>query len=267
MRNSVSWMIGLSVCIALWPLDGAMGDYPPDGGPTPTDLHSVGEPVLISKVDNPLLSRLFLRYEADTKILVEFLSGMMIKGVSPSRWEEVRRLAVDLREQSSYLLKLGRRARNPTWEYYASNLYHHCLELEEVAQAGNGRESIFLAAILISHLGKIQSANPQWLKWYLNEQMSILFNGIENRDKETVRDAAEVMHESASKILLSASIVPEQYAHHNWQRNVHQINELGDTILGDVNRGDWEKAHDNATLIRHIYLRWANSFKESPHDH
>lgn len=269
MLNRVSWVVGLFFCIALWPLSGATGDHQSHNGRTQNDLHVAGEHISvdhIDKVENVFLTHLFLHYETDTNRLVDLLSTMMNTGGPPNAWGQVHQLAVVLREQSAYLQTLGKRTHNLTWEYYASNLYNHCLELEEAAKLGDGRESIFLVAILVNHLGQIQSANPQWLKWYLNKQIRILDTGIDLKDQGTVRDAAEIIHTSAGKILMSASVMPELYVHQNWQRNMQQLNRLGDIILGDVNRGDWEKVQENTILIKHLYLRWANSFKESVHD-
>ncbi|MBF0141291.1 MAG: hypothetical protein HQL74_13560 [Magnetococcales bacterium] len=261
--NHTSWMVYLVVLLALWSPGGALGGAPSgEAGGQPNSRFPVGA----VSVDNKVLSQLFQSYETDTKTLVRVLSAMIRKGETPDLWDEAHKITISLRDQSSHLLELGKHNHNPTWEHYASNLYHHCLELEEAIQHGNGEENILLVAILISHLGQIQSANPRWLKWYLNNKLQTIFTGIDSRDKEAVRDAAEILHESASKILLSASVVPEVYTHQNWRRNIHQVNELGDTILGDVNNGNWEKAMENAYLIKHIYLRWAGSFKETSHD-
>lgn len=262
MQNRASWIVCLVVFFGVWPLEGGWADHVPHDPIALVGNVSADRVDSADSVGPEDLSRLFQNYKTDTLALVDVFATMMTAGGTPPLWAQAHEIVVRLEKQSSWLLTLGRKNRNPTWEHYASNLYHHCLELQETTQRGDARESLLLAAILISHIGQVQSANPRWLVWHVSEQLRILQTGIQSRDKDTVRDAAEIIHESANRILLSASVVPEVYRHQNWRRNIHQINGLGDTILGDVNQGEWEKVLENAILIEHIFLRWAESFKE-----
>ncbi|MBF0420852.1 MAG: hypothetical protein HQL78_11885 [Magnetococcales bacterium] len=220
----------------------------------------------ISRPDNLLLTRLFLDYENDTDILAGMLGGMMETGGTPSQWMQVHEASLVLEKKSFYLMQLGRIYHNTIWEYYASNLYHHCKELKEAASRHDGKESILLVAILVGHIGQIQSANPWWLREYLQKKMQILESGIVNFDKETTRNAAEDIHAASTKILLSASVAPEEYIHTQWQRNISQINSLGDSILDEVNRGVWEKVQEKFALIKHILTRWFDSFRTVTND-
>ena len=248
----------LIILLVMWPIGGIIADE--FGQPIGTSLNPTTSTMDVIP-DNVGLTQLFLRYEADTSNLVDALSTMMATGGTPTLWNQARQVAVNLKQQSFHLLQLGKHHHNPTWEYYASNLYHHCLEMEEAILRNDGRESIFLIAILVSHIGQIQSANPRWLVWYVGEQIHILESGIKNRDKVSARNASEIIHTSANKILLSASIVPEVYTHLNWRRNIVQLNGLGDTILGEVNQEDWQRTKKKVDLIKHLYLRWKNSFR------
>ncbi|MBF0382056.1 MAG: hypothetical protein HQL69_13615 [Magnetococcales bacterium] len=231
------------------------------------NLDTVGKFDTDITISNSQLTELFNDYEAETDTLVGILANMMKNGGDNSRqWTKVHKIAVTLGKKSYHLMKLGILDDNPTWEHYASNLYHHCQELEEAALQKDGKESIFLVAILVSHIGQIQSANPKWLRWYLGDVVKTLEKGIANRDKDSSRDASEILHTSATKILLSASIAPEVYKDTNWRRNISQINGVGDAILGAVNKDHWDGAQEQALLIKHILSRWVEGFKVSANE-
>ena len=261
MQCFISWMLSLLIALMVWPINGMADDK------TTVALElSATSPKSGFYPDNEILTPLFNEYEANTNALVKIFATMMRKGGTDFLWTKARRITEALKKYSFQLLQLGKEYNNPTWEYYASNLYHHCLELEEATLKNNGEESLLLVSILVNHIGQIQSANPSWLVWHVGEQIKILESGVQNRDTIRVRDAAEIIHTSASKILLSSSIVPEIYAYLNWRRNIIRLNDLGDSILGEVNQGDWSGVQQKVTMIKYLYARWKQGFKVPAHE-
>ncbi|HIJ82837.1 MAG TPA: hypothetical protein HPQ00_01390 [Magnetococcales bacterium] len=185
-----------------------------------------------------------------------------VRALDARQWPEVLSLTQSLTQQSQQLLHIGRQANNPSWTYYSSNLYHHCLEMEQAATQKNGVESIYLFSTLLNHLDQIQSSDPFWLRHHIRRQLEILEQGIAAKNLDAVRDAAEIIHTSANKIILSISSSPKTYQHTYWKNNIIVINRLGDTIIGETNQGDWSKVAENLFHIQHVLEKWFDSFND-----
>ncbi|MEO5377633.1 MAG: hypothetical protein H7832_07630 [Magnetococcus sp. DMHC-6] len=184
-----------------------------------------------------------------------------IHELSKRSWQQAENQASSLLEQSQNFLKLGLQNENHTWEYYASNLVHHCLELQEAVKGEDSVEAIYLTAILLSHIGQIQSSVPRWLADYMNDQIQIIETSLQTRNTKAVRDAAEIIHDGASKIIFSISSAPHEYTHTRWVTNIEDMNRLGDALLGEVNDGQWENSKQKLEQIRFLYHQWVTSFQ------
>lgn len=216
---------------------------------------SILAPGILLAVDNKALSDMFDSYEESTDI---FILQMYER-----EWENAEKTARELGRQSAIIHELGIQEDISVWKYYASNLRNHCAELEQAAHQKDFVEATHLVAILISHIELIQSANPLWLDYHLSTQIELLESSIDAKDAEVARDAAEVIHTSAAKIALSVMNAGNIYRHTRWLSNIQQINGLGDTILGEVNRNEWQKIPEKLSHIKHIVQKWHSSFR--PH--
>ena len=202
------------------------------------------------------ISTLFNNYQRSMNSYVQALSR--------NDWQSAYQKATQLKEQSEHLHQLGIESGNKVWEYYASNLLHHCIELTETSLAHQKAESIYLVAVLIGHIDQIQSSNPFWLRHHVGLQIRILEDALVSRNKAEARNAAEVIHTAANKILLSVTSSPGSYKHSYWTGNIIRMNGLGDQILGEVNQGDWDDIPAKLSHIKHIYDKWSSSFQEKP---
>ncbi|MBL7047971.1 MAG: hypothetical protein ISR96_00380 [Nitrospira sp.] len=209
-------------------------------------------PLSADATDNATLSTLFEKYEVTM--------DQYIKDITSGEWNRAYANANSLINQSKTLHDLAIADQNEIFEYYASNLYHHCLELRNVSMNKNAVEAIYLINILLGHIEQIQAANPFWLKEHVRNQILILEKAISVHDKNAVRDSAEIIHTSAIKITLSA-LNPNVYMHTRWLSNVVGINRIGDEIIGDVNNDNWDNIKDKFIHIKHIFNRWYSSFK------
>lgn len=209
-------------------------------------------PGMLLAVDNETLSNTFNNYEASTDT---FILQMYNR-----EWEDAAKTAQNLGRQSDAIYEMAMLEDIPVWKNYASNLRNHCLELEQAANQKDIVEATRLIAILISHIELIQSANPLWLDYHLSTQIALLENSIVLKDAEVARDAAEAIHTSATKIALSVMNAGNRYSHTRWLSNIQQINGLGDAILGEVNRSEWQNIPEQLFHIKHIVQKWHNSF-------
>lgn len=198
------------------------------------------------------LNGLFDHYDHTIEKLVRALVG--------KKWHEALAITQSLTDQSRNFLDMGRKNKNPTWTYYASNLFHHCLELEQIVGRNDGVAATYIVAILIDHIAQVQSSNPYWLRQYLNQQVATLEAGLAKHNHDAVRNAAEIIHTSANKIVLSISSAPKTYRHTYWKSSVVVINKLGDDIIGEVNQNDWSLVPGNLNRIKHALQRWNESF-------
>lgn len=200
--------------------------------------------------------KIFSNYQLTTDQFVHHLID--------KNWDDALTATNSLIEQSAYLLDLGKQRHNSTWTYYANNLYNHCLELSKIVQEHNGVDAVYIVTILLNHIGQIQSSNPRWLRSYLNEQINLLEQGFQARDRYMVRNAAEIIHSSADKIILSVSSSEHVYRHTYWKGNIAVINRLGDAIIGEVNQGNWQDVGSKIQHIKHIIKKWSDSFYPLP---
>lgn len=203
-------------------------------------------------VPNSQLSELFTRYEQH---LDDFIAALTEKD-----WGRADERAGDLIGLSRELMRMGRSEQNTTWEYYASNLLHHAEELQEVSWKQESREAIYLVSTIIHHIGEIQAAIPVWLLDYISRQIQELEDAVAARDRKRMRDAAEVVHNSAHKIILSAIISRHSYRHTRWLTNFQEINRLGDQLVGGVDGNDWLSHEENLKRIQSIFATWKDGF-------
>ncbi|MBF0628262.1 MAG: hypothetical protein HQL91_08570 [Magnetococcales bacterium] len=205
-----------------------------------------------AKTTNATLSEKFTLYD---ETMHQFIVAMI-----RNKWTLAEELAKALTDQGEVFQSLGHEENNATWEYYASNLTHHGQELQEACRERNGIEAVHLIATLGNHLGEIQSAIPVWLLEHLGQQITILEQGIENHDPKRTRDAAEILHNAAHKIILSASTSRQSYRHTRWLTNLLDINRLGDEMVGEVHNEDWDGRRQNLQRIKALYASWKDGF-------
>ncbi|MBF0211993.1 MAG: hypothetical protein HQM00_00370 [Magnetococcales bacterium] len=206
-----------------------------------------------SAIDNDTLNVAFERYERRI--------DLFIRHMTQQSWIEAELTAISLTELGEELLTLGKAENIPTWEYYASNLTHHGQELQEACKRQDSHEAVYLIATLINHLGEIQSAIPVWLLEHLRKQILELEQGIANQNHKTTRNAAEVIHNSAHKIILSASTSRQSYRHTRWLTNLLDLNRLGDQLVGGESHGDdWTAYEGHMKRIQSIYATWKDGF-------
>lgn len=203
-------------------------------------------------IDLKALDDVFFRYEKTTNALIEAMDS--------HDWDKMAKLAKRITQQSQHLKILGGMRKNSSWIYYASNLFHHSLELVHTIDDRDGVEAMKIIITLVSHIGQIQSSHPVWLRHSVWGQVKALKKGIDHRDRGMVRNAAEVIHTSANKILLSVISSPKPYRHTYWKGNIIVINRLGDAIIGNVNRGDWSEVSEHFKRVVHMISRWSDSF-------
>lgn len=201
-----------------------------------------------------VIDRLFLDYDQTLDHLIAALDT--------KQWPDIQTITKSLTQQSQQFLRIGRRDGNPTWTYYSSNLYHHCLEMERSANEKNSIELFHLAAILLNHIEQIQSSDPYWLRHYIHQQLDILEQGLKTHNLPSVRDSAENIHTSANKIILSISSFPQAYQHTYWKSNIIAINRLGDAIIGEITQGNWSRVSEHLVHIKHVLEKWTDSFNE-----
>lgn len=204
-------------------------------------------------VDNPTFTKLFQEYDASLDAFVKTLVA--------ADWAKAKPQADDLEAKSNNLRQLAEKDANKNWLFDVTNLYHHSQELQEAVKEKNGVESVYLVSTLISHIGYIQAANPLWLKEYIGQQIKVAEAGIPAKKQEETRDAAEIIHTSANKIVLSAGTMKEVYAHTRWLDDVREMNGLGDSIIEDVNKGDWNAPVEKLVKIKLAYDKWVKAFK------
>ncbi|MEO5331414.1 MAG: hypothetical protein H7839_05270 [Magnetococcus sp. YQC-5] len=201
---------------------------------------------------NAILSEKFDQYE--TKL------DAFIHAMNQSSWSEAEQLASTLTNLSEELMAMGQKNKNPTWEYYASNLTHHGQELQEACKQQDPDTSVHLVASLINHLGEIQSAIPVWLLEYLSQRIKELELGIDQKNAHQTRDAAEILHTAAHKIILSASTSRQSYRHTRWLANILDLNRLGDELLTEPENNDWNISKQHLQKIKALYAIWQDGF-------
>lgn len=177
------------------------------------------------------------------------------------RYDVAEREVSRLTQHAVLLRRLGEDSGNESWDYYASNVFNHTLELLDSTKRQDGVEAIYLTAILLNHLGEIEASSPEWLRFHLKKQLSILDQGIAAHDASMVRDAAEIIHSSAQNIMLSAATSGHVYRHTRWTESIVQINGLGDQIINQVNRGEWGSVPELRNQIVKLVARWEGAFK------
>ncbi len=211
-------------------------------------------PQIVPAIENSRLTNVFSTYD---KAIDDYISAF----TSPD-WKKAETLANQLSQRTKELHDLALSAQNKTWEYYSSNLINHGDELLKATRRKDKVEITYLISIHISHLAQIQSANPRWLREHVIGQISNIEEGILTRDRKSVRDAAENIHTSAIKIILSVSNTQAIYKHTRWLGNINSINQLGDEIIGEVNHNNWAGISPKLNRIKHLVTRWTDSFLE-----
>ena len=202
---------------------------------------------------NLLFSRTIIQYE---QTLDEYIHAM-----TQGKWTLAYDMAIVLTQQSETVLEMAKTQKNLTWEYYASNLLHHCQELQESTTDHNSVSSVYLTAILISHIGQIQSANPRWLRVHLLRQLHKAEEGFRQKSAKQVRNAAEIIHTGAGKMVSSATLSRDVYLHTRWVGTITDLNRLGDALLGEVNENNWSEGEEKLQRIRFLIEQWASSFR------
>lgn len=216
-------------------------------------LVMVGCPNLGWALDNATFTKVFSEYdEALEKYVTKLVGG---------DWPGAAVEAEGVVNKSREMKELAEKDSNPNWLYDVTNLFHHSQELVEATKGKEAVEGVFLVGILEAHIGYIQSANPEWLKVEVGRNIEIIEQGIAKKDQKSVRDAAEVVHSSSNKIVLSSGTMKHVYNNTRWLNDVRQMNGLGDAIIGEVNSGDWEGPARKIVKIKEAYDAWAKSFK------
>ncbi len=203
-------------------------------------------------IPNVVMSEVFTKYKST-------INNFIISITTPS-WNDATTLSQDLIQQGQELKDFGKQANNATWEYYASNLINHSMELQIACKNHDSVEAIHLLTILTNHIGEIQSSIPVWLQEYIGIQIETLKQSIANKDQKLTRDTAEILHTSAHKIILSASTSRQSYRHTRWLTNILDLNRLGDELLSDANQNDWETHTQHLKRIESLYVSWKDGF-------
>ncbi|MBF0144090.1 MAG: hypothetical protein HQL59_11605 [Magnetococcales bacterium] len=203
-------------------------------------------------LDNDSFSRLFTSFEET--------SEAFIQAFTEGKWPQASVIARELERQGDELSRLADKDENPNWKYDASNLHHHSSELVEAADGKDAVESVYLIGVLLTHLGYLQSANPQWLIEHVGKQIDVLEDAIKRKDREAARNSAEIVHSSSNKIVLSSGTQRNRYIHTRWLNDIRQLNGWGDAIIGDVNGGDWQGPNEKLPKIKRAFNKWKRSF-------
>lgn len=151
-------------------------------------------------------------------------------------------------------------ADNANWQYYSSNLYHHSQELIIAIDEQDSVAVFYLLSTILDHVGELQATVPLWLREHLFNLMALLKQGLINHDTRLIRDTAEEVHVSSTKLLMSATSRRSAYRHTRWTGTISAINRLGDEMIPMSERGHWEKIDENADEIEVLLLRWSDSF-------
>lgn len=204
-------------------------------------------------VDNSTFTQIFDKYQST---LNEFVKQLIARN-----WAAAQTLSDDIEVQSLNIKKLSEQDTNNNWRFDAGNTYHHAQELKDAAKSKDAVECVYLVGTLVAHIGYVQAGNPKWLLHELGTQINNVEKAIKDKNKDAARDAAEIIHTSANKIVLSAGVQKEVYTHIRWLDSVRQLNHWGDEIIGMVNQGNWAGPQELIPKIRLSYTKWEKSFK------
>jgi len=210
-------------------------------------------PALAITYDNATFTQTFGSFEGTVEQFVEVLVNQ--------DWQQAKSLAENILQQSQALKEMAEADDNNLWLFDATNTWHHSEELLEAIDGKDAVEAVYLVGTLTAHIGYIQSNNPLWLREHIRGQIDLIEQGIKNKDQEMTRNAAEITHVSANKIVLSAGLQKDLYKHTRWLTDVRQMNRLGDHIIGAVNSGDWQSPLDDLQQIKLSFNKWDKSFK------
>lgn len=150
---------------------------------------------------------------------------------------------------------------NSGWYYFSTNLYNHANELVRAMRHRNAVEGVHLLATMMHHQGELQATVPYWLRGYLQGQLQQLQHGVVQHNADMVRNAAEILHVSSSRLLMSATARPDAYRHTRWVGSISFINQLGDQIIPLSEQGQWEQITSLSAEISFLLQRWFDSFR------
>ena len=185
----------------------------------------------------------------------------IVRAVTKHQFGEAEQAGAQLIQLTSALQNSEVPANNTGWHYYSSNMHNHANELLQAIQTEDMVDGIYLIATMTHHIGELQATIPYWLRDHLQQQLAMLKQGILLHDSEMVRNAAEIIHISSSKLQMSATSRPDVYTHIRWVSSVASINQLGDQIIPMSEAGYWEQIADNTREIEFLLQRWFDSFK------
>lgn len=177
------------------------------------------------------------------------------------RFDEAEQTVGKIARQSAILHGLGEAAHNMSWVFYANNILHHAQELSTSTKRHDGVNAFYLASTMLNHLGEIEASIPEWLRYNLDQQLHRLDHGIADQDKRLVRDAAEEIHTSAHKMLMSVASSGHVYRHTRWTGGIIQLNGLGDALIDHANHDRWDEIPAIREKVERLVERWRASFK------
>ncbi|MBF0306213.1 MAG: hypothetical protein HQL41_11255 [Alphaproteobacteria bacterium] len=204
-------------------------------------------------LDNAVFTKSFVDYEEAVDRFVKLLVT--------ADWAKAEPVASEIEVKSKMLKELGEKDTNQLWLFDVTNLWHHSKELIDAVKSKEATECVYLVGTLTSHIGYIQAANPLWLRGYLSDQMKALEDGIQTKNQQKARDAAEILHVSAAKIILSAGLQNDLYVHIRWLPDVREVSRDGDSIIEQVNGNDWEGPKAGLAKIKAAMAKWDKAFK------
>lgn len=205
-------------------------------------------------LDNATFDKLFSEYDESLETFVTALTS--------GNWSGANTEAAKIVAQSKHMMELAKKDTNKNWIYDVTNLYHHSEELKEASEEKDAVESVFLVGILAAHIGYVQSANPKWLLEEVGKKIAVMEKGITEKNREATRDAAEIVHSSSNKIVLSSGTMKHIYVHTRWLGDIRKLNGWGDSIIGEVNSNDWKSPAKKLPKIKRAYGKWKKAFKK-----
>jgi hypothetical protein len=217
---------------------------------------SAGSPVFA--IDNSTLTQAFDDYQES----IEKLNDLLAEAIASNKWDTVSAHAGVLKSQSEHFIELSKNDGETLWGTFADNLDHHTIELQDAIRARDAPEAISLSGTLIAHLGYIQSTNALWLREYYPRQLEQLKTAVQERDVTAVSSHAEALHLGANKIGASAGMQKDLYTHTRWLKDVIGLSELGDSVIGAAQQGDWGAMPDKIKRIDRIINKWSKAFKQ-----
>lgn len=209
-------------------------------------------PLKVSGVD--FLESTFLQIEGS----IHKITQLIIQ----KEFIDAQKVARGMLSHSSALQKSTQKdigKNNKTWNYYTTNIYHHNLELIKLLQIEDSVGAISILATITHHTGDLQATVPLWLKRLLFKHLDALQRGVINHQMDDVRNAAEFIHNSTNRLLLSIASRPDAYRHTRWADSVSKLNSLGDSIIPLSEQGEWALIDEKTREIAFLIKRWSDS--------